>query len=197
MATTEMVLSGKVNKDIVNLFQNHGVSAAGISGKDGKTILAKKISLEGADIGMVGEIDSIDTTLITVLLDNNFTPVIAPVSSDREGETLNINADNAAAAIASALKAEKLIFLTDTPGIMKDINNKDSLYSELEISDVKELIKNGTISGGMIPKIECAADAVREGVNSVHIIDGRVEHSLLLEIFTKRGIGSLVYKGTK
>ncbi len=194
METTEMVLSGKINKEIVGLFQRHNINAAGISGKDGNTIQARKIRIKGTDIGMVGEVESVNTELITVLMNNNFIPVIAPVSSDNSGTTFNINADNAASAVASALKAEKLIYLTDTPGILRDVGDSDSLISILSKDEAMMLIADKTISGGMIPKIKCSLDAVDKGVNAVHIIDGRIEHSLLLEIFTRNGIGSLIKK---
>ncbi len=194
MEITEMVLSGKVNKEIVGLFQQHGINAAGISGKDGNTLVAGKLRIDGTDIGLVGEVYDVNTELLTVLMDNNFIPVIAPVSSDKDGKTLNINADNAASAIASGLEAEKLIYLTDTPGIMRDLEDSTSLISTLDVKQAAELIKEGIISRGMIPKVEYSSEAVRNGVKSVHIIDGRIEHSLILEIFTKKGIGTLIHK---
>ncbi|RKX91533.1 MAG: acetylglutamate kinase [Spirochaetes bacterium] len=194
MEVTEMVLSGKVNKEIAGLFQKHNIPSAGISGKDGNTILAKKIEVTGADIGSVGEVEKVNTRLISVLMENNFIPVIAPVSSDIVGNTYNINADAAASAIAGALKAEKLIYLTDTSGILSDINNQETLISKLTLEAAENLIETGVISGGMIPKIGCSINAVKDGVKAVHIIDGRLEHSLLLEIFTKTGIGTLIKK---
>ncbi len=192
MEITEMVLSGKVNKEISGLFQKHNIMAAGISGKDGNTIIAKKVEVSGTDIGSVGEVETVNTRLITVLMDSNFIPVIAPVSSDLKGDTYNINADDAAAAIAGALEAEKLIYLTDTPGILSDVNNPDSLITKLTFDSADKLIESGIISGGMIPKISCSMNAVKEGVKAVHIIDGRIEHSILLEIFTNKGIGTLI-----
>lgn len=194
METTEMVLSGKINKEIVELFQLHNINAVGISGKDGKTITAKKMFIDGTDIGMVGEVKEVDTNLLSVLMDNNFIPVIAPVSADSKGQTFNINADHAAAAIAAELHAEKLIFLTDMSGILTDIEDKSTLISSIDVQAVKELIRNRVISGGMIPKAECAVNAVQTGVHSVHIINGGIEHALLLEIFTRKGIGTLIHK---
>lgn len=194
MEITEMVLSGKINKEIAGLFQKHHIPSAGISGKDGNTILAKKVEVSGTDIGSVGEVAQVDTRLITVLMDNNFIPVIAPVSSDINGKTYNINADEAASAIAGTLEAEKLIYLTDTPGILSDIHKPGTLISKLTPETAEELIETGAVYGGMIPKINCSINAVRNGVHAVHIIDGRLEHSLLLEIFTNTGIGTLIKK---
>lgn len=186
----EMVLSGKVNKDIVQLIQNHDINAVGISGKDGKTLKVKKKEVEGADIGYVGEITDVDTKLILSLLDD-FIPVIAPVGTDDNGETYNINADYAASAIAGALDAEKLIFLTDVEGVLKDVDNSDSLISKITLGEVDKYIDKGIISGGMIPKVQCCVEGIKSGVKNVHILDGRVEHSLLLEVFTKSGVGTM------
>lgn len=194
LTTTEMVLSGQVNKEIVMLFQQHNMQAVGISGKDGMTITAGKLSEEKNDLGFVGEIVSVNPHLINILMDNDFIPVIAPVSCDTEGQTYNINADSAASAIAIALKAEKLIFLTDTPGILADREDESTLLTSLSLNQINGYIANNTISGGMIPKVECAAKAIMSGVNSVHILDGRVEHSVLLEVFTQKGTGTLIKK---
>lgn len=194
LTTTEMVLSGQVNKEIVMIFQQHSMQAVGISGKDGMTITAGKLSEEKNDLGFVGEIVSVNPHLINILMDNDFIPVIAPVSCDTEGQTYNINADSAASAIAIALKAEKLIFLTDTPGILADREDESTLLTSLSLNQINGYIANNTISGGMIPKVECAAKAIMSGVNSVHILDGRVEHSVLLEVFTQKGTGTLIKK---
>ncbi len=196
MEIAEMVLTGQVNKEIVTLFQQFGMEAAGFSGKDGMTITAVKASDEHGDLGFVGEAASVNPRLIRILLDNDFIPVIAPVSSDDKGVSYNINADHAAAAIAVALKAEKLIFLTDTPGVLTDPDDPSSLISTLTPNKISALITSHTITGGMIPKVLCAADAAGKGVHSVHILDGRVEHALLLEVFTRKGIGTLVTKET-
>ena len=187
----EMVLSGKVNKSIVQLIQNHEINAVGISGKDGKTLKVKKKTVDNVDIGFVGEITEVDTGLIHALLENDFIPVIAPIGTDKSGNTFNVNADYAASAIAGALEAEKLIFLTDVEGVLADVNDKDSLISKISVSEVDQYIKNGIISGGMIPKVECCVEGIHAGVKNVHILDGRVEHSMLLEIFTKNGIGTM------
>lgn len=187
----EMVLSGKVNKAIVQLIQNHDLNAVGVSGKDGKTLKVKKKEVDGADIGYVGEITEVDTKLIHSLIDNDFIPVIAPVGTDQQGQTYNINADYAASAIAGALSAKKLIFLTDVEGVLEDLNKKDSLISKIDVKEVDDYIEDGTISGGMIPKVECCVEAINAGVKNVHILDGRVEHCMLLEIFTKSGVGTM------
>lgn len=187
----EMVLSGKVNKDIVQLIQNHDLNAVGISGKDARTLKVTKKTVEGKDIGYVGDIKEVNTDLIMSLINNDFIPVIAPVGTDNIGQTYNINADYAASAIAGALNAEKLIFLTDVEGVLKDITDSQSLISKINISEVEGYIEDQTISGGMIPKVMCCVEGIRNGVKNVHILDGRVEHSLLLEIFTKSGVGTM------
>lgn len=187
----EMVLSGKINKGIVQLIQNHGINAVGISGKDGKTLKVVKKKTEDVDYGFVGEISEVDTKLIMSLLDNDFIPVIAPLGTDKTGQTYNINADYAASAIAGALNAEKLIFLTDVEGVLSDVNDKKSLISRIEVSEVAGYMASGVISGGMIPKVECCVEGIHAGVKNVHILDGRVEHCMLLEIFTKSGVGTM------
>lgn len=194
MGIVEMVLSGKLNKEIVNDVQKAGIKAVGISGKDAMTFTTKKLMPHGLDLGFVGEIESVDTKLIDSLLASNFLPVIAPIGRDEEGHTYNINADYAAVGLASALSAEKLVFVTDVPGVMKDVDDPDSLIKQMTVDQAKENIENGSISGGMIPKVECCIDAVERGVKRVHIIDGRVEHSMLLEIFTQEGIGTMFKK---
>ncbi len=198
MEVVEMVLVGKVNQEIVTAINSLGGNAVGASGKDGRIIVAKKIDIskiaedgtdipEGADLGMVGEVEMVNPHLIQVLERAGFIPVIAPVGFDEEGRSYNINADHVAGKIAGALNAEKLILLTDVPGILDEEKN---LISSLTEASAKELMKKGVISSGMIPKVRCATEALREGVNKAHIIDGRVEHALILEIFTDAGIGT-------
>ena len=194
MEIVEMVLSGKVNKEITNSIQKHGVPSVGISGKDGNIIKARKKEIENGDLGFVGEIASVDTKLIKVLLGNGYIPVISPVGKDENGETYNINADYAAVEIASSLKAQKLIFITDVKGVMKDTNDEDSLISLMNLADAKENIDKDVIWGGMIPKVECCIKAVENGTKQVHIIDGRMKHSMILEMFTQEGIGTMFIK---
>ncbi len=201
MDIVEMVLVGKVNKEIVALINQQGGKAVGLSGKDGRLILAKKLKLkkdhekgeipEEIDIGMVGEVKAVNPEVIEALEKENFIPVIAPVGVGEEGETYNINADLVAGKIASSLKAEKLILLTDVEGVM---DKKRSLIPSLDIKHAKRLIEQKVISSGMIPKVNCCIDALMEGVSKTHIIDGRVEHAILLEIFTDVGIGTQITK---
>ncbi len=192
----EMVLSGKVNKELVQHFQNHHIQAAGISGKDGQTITAQQAKPNGEDIGFVGEITNVQTHLIDALLESDFIPVIAPLGSDSEGNTYNINADYAASAIAGALQSEKLILLTDTFGVMRDPEDENSRIQKLKPQETLDLISDGVVTGGMIPKLRCAVEAMNQGVSSVHILDGRIQHSLLLEIFTQNGVGTMITQGT-
>ncbi len=199
MDVVEMVLGGKVNKEIVTNINRHGGKAVGITGKDGGLIQARKLEMtavnpdtltpEIIDIGMVGEVESVDPTIIKSLEESHFIPIIAPIGSGLNGETYNINADLVAGKIAGALKAEKLILLTDIEGV-KDKQGK--LISTIDIKRVPDLINNGTISGGMIPKVNCCVDAVEEGVTRAHIVDGRMAHACLLEMFTDKGIGTVV-----
>lgn len=191
MEIAEMVLTGKINKEIVNDIEKNGLNAVGISGKDASTFLAKKKIINGNDIGYVGEITDVRTNLIDSLIDNGFIPVIAPIGRDESGNTYNINADYAALKVAAALRAQKLVYITDVKGVLRDIEDENSLITNMTITEADENIKNGAISGGMIPKVKCCIDAVNKGVKTVHIIDGRVEHSLLLEIFTLNGIGTM------
>lgn len=188
----ETVLSGTINKNLVSEFQKFGVRAVGISGKDGTLIEAVKKMPKGKDIGFVGDIKKVNTQIIDSLIASGFVPVISPIGTDVDANTYNINADYAAVKIALALKAKKLVFLTDIDGIRKDIDNPSSLISEISPEEIKSLIKTGTISGGMIPKVECCTKAVEAGVDSVHIINGKLQHSLLLEIYTQEGIGTLI-----
>ncbi len=194
MEVVEMVLAGKVNKQIVEMISGQGGCAVGLTGKDGKILRAKKLYKEGADLGFVGEIDKVNTELIETLINSDFIPVISPIGSDEEGNTYNINADYAAVAIAGALKAEKLVFLTDVEGVLKDKDNPDSLIPFLNNEEAERYIKEGIIAGGMIPKVECCMEAIEEGVSMVHILDGRKKHSLILEIYTPNGIGTMLYK---
>ncbi|HKA46042.1 MAG TPA: acetylglutamate kinase [Burkholderiales bacterium] len=192
----EMVLGGQVNKDIVNLINQHGGRAVGLTGTDGGLIRAKKMLVRGQDdsdelidIGQVGEVESIDPEIVHRLHTHDFIPVIAPLGVGKKGETYNINADLVAGKVAEILKAEKLIVLTNTPGVLDKNGN---LLTGLTARKIDELFSNGTISGGMLPKISSALDAVKNGVNTCHIIDGRVEHALLLEVLTDEGVGTLI-----
>ncbi|MCX7175556.1 MAG: acetylglutamate kinase [Proteobacteria bacterium] len=196
MDVVEMVLGGQVNKEIVNLINHHGGKAVGLTGKDGNLIRAKKMMMadkdkpgELIDIGQVGEIVAIDPSLIALLDSGAFIPVIAPIGVGAEGETYNINADLVAGKIAEILKAEKLVLLTNTPGVL---DAKGKLLTGITPKDIDSMLNDGTLSGGMLPKIASALDAARSGVKSVHIIDGRVEHALLLEILTDEGVGTLI-----
>lgn len=188
----EMVLSGKINKEIVQLLQNRDINAVGLSGKDGGMLKVKKKLSHGKDIGYVGEITRVKDELLINLLEHDYVPIIAPIGYDKYKQTYNINADHAAYAIAKKLKAEKLIYLTDTDGVYMDHDDPNSIIRRLDIDDVPELIAHGVISGGMIPKVENAVDAIKSGVNSVHILDGTVEHSILLELFTAAGCGTMI-----
>jgi acetylglutamate kinase len=203
MDVVEMVLVGKVNKEIVAMINQQGGKAVGLSGKDGRLIVAKKLRLtksrgldeapELIDIGMVGEVKEINPGVIEALKKENFIPVIAPVGVGEEGETYNINADLVAGKVASALKAEKLILLTDVEGVKDE---KKHLIPTLDTKTAKRLIAQKVISSGMIPKVNCCLNALEEGVTKTHIIDGRMEHAILLEIFTDVGIGTQIYKET-
>lgn len=193
MEVVEMMLCGQVNKDIVTLMNQAGGEAVGLSGKDGKMLFARRVDTEdGEDIGLVGQITSVDAKVIRAVCAAGMIPVIAPVATDREGRTWNVNADTAAGDIAAALEAEKLVFLTDTPGLLRDKDDPDSLIHRLHSRDVETLKKQGVISGGMAPKVDACLRALDAGVRRTHIIDGRTPHSLLLEIFTEKGLGTLV-----
>jgi len=196
MDVVEMVLGGAVNKDIVNLINRHGGKAVGLTGQDGAFIRATKLLMENKeapgefiDIGMVGDITSIDPSIIQFLDTGDFIPVIAPIGVGPEGETYNINADVVAGKLAEILGAEKLILLTNTPGVL---DKEGNLLTGLTAKEIDALFADGTLSGGMLPKISSALDAARSGVRSVHIIDGRVEHALLLEVLTDQGVGTLI-----
>ncbi|OYV19804.1 MAG: acetylglutamate kinase [Methylococcaceae bacterium NSP1-2] len=199
MDVVEMVLGGLVNKEIVSLINQHGGKAVGLTGKDGDFIHARKIQLKKSaldadaseiiDLGHVGEVSRIDPAVLDMLGRSDFIPVIAPIGVGADGHSYNINADLVAGKVAEVLKAEKLILLTNTAGIL---DKQGELLTGLSIKDIDELIADGTISAGMIPKTRCATDALKGGVNSVHIIDGRVEHAVLLELFTDQGVGTLL-----
>jgi len=194
-SVAEMVLSGSIGKSLVDNLEQVGIKAVGISGKDGRTFLCeKKKDEKGRDLGFVGEIKKVDTTLVDSLLKSNFVPVLSPVGVDTEGNTYNINADYAASAIAGALSAQKLIFLTDVEGILKDKDDPSSIIRTLTHGEAVSYIEQGIIKGGMIPKVQCCLDGLEKGVESVHVLDGRLPHAILLEIFTTRGIGTMVTK---
>ncbi|HHZ69636.1 MAG TPA: acetylglutamate kinase [Methylococcaceae bacterium] len=199
MDVVEMVLGGLVNKDIVNLINQNGGRAVGLTGKDGDFIRAKKIEVKRSspetnvpeiiDLGHVGDVESIDPAVVNMLAGSDFIPVIAPIGVDHDGQSYNINADFVAGKVAEVLGAEKLILLTNTAGIL---DAEQNLMTGLSVTDIDDLIKVGTIHGGMIPKVKCATDAIKGGVSRVHIVDGRVEHSVLLELFTDKGVGTLL-----
>jgi len=196
MDVVEMVLGGHVNKEIVNLINRHGGKAVGLTGQDGNFIRARKLLMpnkdkpeEMIDIGLVGEITSIDPTIISFLDSGDFIPVIAPIGVGEEGETYNINADVVAGKLAEILKAEKLVLLTNTPGVL---DKEGKLLTGITPREIDAMVADGTLSGGMLPKIHSALEAARNGVRSVHIIDGRVEHCLLLEILTDHGVGTMI-----
>ena len=194
MEVVEMVL-GKVNKSLVQLIEQIGVPAVGVSGKDGTLLKVEKKLSDGQDIGYVGNITDVDVTVLEDLLEKDYIPVVCPIGMDENYDTYNINADDAACAIAKALHAEKLAFLTDIEGVYKDPDDPKSLISELKIDEAQELIKEGYIGGGMLPKIQNCVDAVESGVSRVHILDGRIPHCLLLEFFTNKGIGTAILSG--
>ncbi len=191
MEVAEMVLN-RVNKHLVQMVEQLGVKAVGISGKDGATLKVDKKLVNGQDIGFVGNIKEVDTSLLDSLIDNDFIPIIAPIGLDDEYQTYNINADDAACAVAEAIGAEKLAFLTDIDGVCTDPDDKSTLISVLTLKHAHELIEQGFIGGGMLPKLMNCIDAVENGVNRVHILDGRRDHCLLLEFFTNKGIGTAI-----
>ena len=193
MEIAEMVL-GRVNKSLVQLVESLGVRAIGLSGKDGGLLNVTKKYSNGEDIGYVGEIQKVNADILWDLLDKDFLPIVCPIGLDDSFHTYNINADDAACAIARAMNAEKLAFLTDIEGVYKDPNDPSTLISELQISEAKEFIEKGYIGGGMLPKLNNCIDAIENGVSRVHILDGRIPHCLLLEIFTNKGIGTAILK---
>ncbi len=196
MEIAEMVL-GRVNKSLVSMVESLGVKAIGISGKDGGLLKVKKKYSDGKDIGYVGEISEVDPQILFDMMEKDFLPIICPVGLDDEFNTYNINADDAACAVARAVGANKLAFLTDIEGLYRDFNDKSSLISEIKVSEAKELIAGGTIGGGMLPKLSNCIDAIEAGVSRVHIIDGRIPHSILMEIFSDRGVGTAILGDTE
>ena len=193
MEIAEMVLS-KVNKRLVTMVQELGVRAVGISGKDGGLLRVDKKYSDGQDIGFVGDVKSVDPKILFDLLEKDFLPIVAPIGLGDDFCSYNINADDAACAVATAVGAEKLAFLTDIEGLYKDINDPDSFISRITVDDADKLIDGGVIGGGMLPKLSGCIEAVRKGVGRVHILDGRVAHCLLLEVFTREGIGTAIVK---
>lgn len=195
MEIVQMVLAGKVNKDIVSLIQQAGGQALGLCGLDGGLLQARKLQSPAGDLGLVGEISAVKTAVLDDVLSRGYIPVVSTVAQgvdNAAGQTLNINADTAAAQIAAALGAEKLMLMTDVRGILRDVNDPDSLLQEIKRSELDRLIKEGTVSKGMIPKVDCCRVALDAGVKKAHIIDGRIPHALLLELFTDEGIGTQV-----
>ena len=193
MEIAEMVLS-KVNKELVTLVESLGVKAVGVSGKDGALLTVEKKYSEGQDIGFVGNITDVNPKILYDLLEKDFLPIVCPVGLDSEFKTYNINADDAACAIAKSMNAEKLAFLKDIEGVYRDPKDPESLISKLFVKEAKELISQGNVGGGMIPKLQNCIDAIEEGVSRVHILDGRIKHCLLLEIFTDKGIGTAILR---
>ena len=199
MEIIEMVLAGKISSEIVSELIKHDTDAISLSGKDSRLIYAhkkpvSKIDDEIVDLGLVGEVDEVNTEMLEMFLEYDITPVISPIGMDGNGNGLNLNADTAAGEIAGALKAEKLIILTDVPGVLRDPSDPSTLIQKIRISEVPALIEEGIISGGMIPKIETCVKAIESGVKSCHIIDGRVKHAMLYEIFTTNGIGTMIFE---
>lgn len=200
MKVVEMVLAGQVNKEIVDRLNQIGGCAVGLSGKDGRLIQAKKKVVETratdgkvqvVDLGFVGEVEAIDTAVLKMLVDHDFVPVISSIGFDEKGDTYNINADDVAGEIAVAVKADKFILLTDTVGVLEDAADEKTLYSELSIEETETLIQTGVIAGGMVPKVKCCVFALKNGVPQAHIVDGRLKHSILLELFFDAGIGTM------
>jgi acetylglutamate kinase len=203
MEIAQMVLLGKLNTEIVSLLNRFGGKSVGLSGKDAQLLIANKKpmqmpnsqgEMEEVDLGYVGEIQSVTPDILDTLLGEGYIPVISPVASGEDGETYNVNADTAAGKIAEALQADKLLLLTDVSGVLRDVTDKESLISTISRSEVNLLVEQGILSGGMLPKVECAISALEGGVGSVHILDGRLSHAILLELFTDGGIGTM-FKG--
>ena len=191
MEIAEMVLN-KINKSLVQKVEKLGIKAIGINGKDGGLLKVKKKQIENADLGFVGEVTEVNNKILYDLLEKDYLPIVCPIGYDDNFDTYNVNADDAALNIAKSVKAEKLTFLTDVEGLAKDINDKSSFISELTVAEANELIKEKIVGGGMLPKLNNCIDAINNGVKNVHILDGRLKHSLLLEIFTNQGIGTVL-----
>lgn len=192
MAVAEMVLVGQTNKQIVSCLQQFGIQAVGLCGKDGLLLQAEKKYVDGLDLGWVGSVQQVNPKLLHLLLDSGMIPVIAPIGMDLQGHTYNINADEVAVAVAQSLSAEKLVYLTDVPGVLADVSNADSVISRLNVDQARKAIADGQIRGGMIPKLQSTIQTIEQGVQSVHILDGRIQHALLLEVFTRQGIGTMI-----
>ncbi|MEL4897292.1 acetylglutamate kinase [Crocosphaera sp. Alani8] len=190
MDVVEMVLVGRVNKELVSLINQAGGQGVGLCGKDGNLVKARRVDQK--DIGFVGEVTKVDVEIVHTLVTNNYIPVISSVAADETGQAYNINADTVAGEIAAALGAEKLILLTDIPGILENYKDPNTLLTKLDIKQARDLIDQGIVAGGMIPKVNCCVRSLAQGVRAAHIIDGRIPHSILLEIFTNRGIGSMI-----
>lgn len=190
MDVVEMVLAGRVNKELVSLINRSGAKAVGLCGKDGNLVQARPVDQQG--VGFVGEVASVDTGLVESLVNSGYVPIISSVAADEHGQAYNINADIVAGEIAACLQAEKLILLTDTPGILYDYHDPSTLLNKLDIQKARELIDQGIVSGGMIPKVSCCVRSLAQGVKAAHILDGRLPHALLLEILTDEGIGSMI-----
>ncbi|MGN0558425.1 MAG: acetylglutamate kinase [Acutalibacteraceae bacterium] len=188
----QMVLAGKVNKSLVQLLENHGGKAIGLCGLDGRMLMAEKI-ITGDDLGFVGEITEVNAEPIKNVIEKGYVPIIATVAGGYKGEVYNVNADTAAAQIAAKLGAKKLILMTDIRGLLRDKDDESTIISVVNVSEVPSLKREGIISGGMIPKIDCCVEAVRQGVSRAHIIDGRIPHSILIELFSDEGIGTMFY----
>ena len=196
MHVAEMVLN-RINKGLVSMMEKTGVKACGVSGKDGTILRVSQKKPDGADIGFVGEVQEVDTTLLNTLIDAGFVPVVCPVGSDDGYYSFNVNADDAACAIAKAMKAQKLVFLSDIKGVLEDPDDPDSLISEMTVAEAKKFIESGHVGGGMLPKLNSCIDAIEAGVQRVHILDGRIPHSQLLEFFTNKGIGTAIIGDTE
>lgn len=192
MEIVEMVLAGTTNKGIVSLIHRAGGKAVGLSGKDGNLLVAKKLTPNGNDIGYVGEVTQVNAEVLQVLSDAGYIPVVSSVAIGEDGQSYNVNADHAAGAIAAALKAEKLIMLTDVPGVLSNLQDPSSLISEMSIAEAETLLRNGKAGSGMVPKLEACITALRAGVTRAHIIDGRLPHAILMEVFTDHGVGTMV-----